>query len=271
MAQLNKTIVTTSWDDGDRADMKLAALFRNYGMPATFYVPIRPYLGRPSISCGEWRELSREGFEIGAHGVDHEHMPSLSREKTLAVVRECKNRLEAALSKPVRMFCYPGGRYTPTTMRCLADAGYEGARTTRMLATRLSFDRFEMPTTVQAFPHPPLTYLKNTLKARRPARMYNYMIGGRRSWVELGKRLFDRVHREGGIWHLYGHSWEIEEHGMWNDLKDLLDYVGGRERVAYLTNGDALERLHPATLAFRQRERVGEDSSSSQHVSTAGR
>ena len=51
------------------------------------------------------------------------------------------------------MFCYPGGHYTRTTIRCLADAGYQGARTTRMLATRSTFDRFEMPTTVQAFAH----------------------------------------------------------------------------------------------------------------------
>jgi peptidoglycan-N-acetylglucosamine deacetylase len=267
----HKTVVTTSWDDGDRADLKLAELLHSRGIPGTLYVPIQPYLQHPALTCAELRMLVEEGFEVGGHGVDHEHMPSLSREKTLSVVRECKNRLEAAVGQRVRMFCYPGGHYTPGTIRCLADAGYDGARTTRMLATRATFGRFEMPTTVQAFPHAGFAYFKNTLKALRPARLYNYMVGGRGSWVELGKRLFDRVASEGGLWHLYGHSWELEEHNLWDQLTELLDYVAGHKKVAYVTNGDALEMLQPGIASFQERALVREDSSGSQQVSTTGR
>jgi hypothetical protein len=35
----------------------------------------------------------------------------------------------------------------------------------------------------------------------------------------MGKILFDRVLKEGGVWHLFGHSWQIEEMGLWDDLK----------------------------------------------------
>jgi len=267
----NKVVVTTSWDDGDRADLKLVDLLHSRGVQGTLYVPIKPYLGRPALSRNELRLLSDAGFEIGAHGVDHEHMPSLSRQQTLTVVRECKNQLESMVGQPVRMFCYPGGHFTPTTVRCLADTGYFGARTTRMLATRSSFNRFEMPTTVQAYPHSGFTYLKNTVKAKRPARLYNYAIGGRSTWVELGKRLFDRVLREGGVWHLYGHSWELEDHQLWDGLAELMDYVSGREGVAYLTNGDALAMLQPGIDAIRERMQSRENTPSSQQVPTAGR
>jgi peptidoglycan/xylan/chitin deacetylase (PgdA/CDA1 family) len=267
----NGSVVTTSWDDGDRSDLRLAELLHGYKIRGTFYVPIQPFGGRPGLTKGELRTLCQQGFEIGAHGVEHEHMPSLSRDKTLAVVRECKYRLEGITGQPVRMFCYPGGHYTPGTVRCLADAGYEGARTTRMLATRPSFDRFEMPTTVQAYPHAGMTYLKNTLKAGRPARLYNYMIGGRNGWVELGKRLFDRVQCEGGVWHLYGHSWELDAHGLWDELAQLLDYVGGREGVSYLTSGGVLELLQPGHTPFRGRALAREDTSRPQQVQTAGR
>ena len=270
MAQ-NRSVVTTSWDDGERTDLRVAELLASRKITGTFYVPIHPYNGEPALTNSELRALSDQGFEIGAHGIDHEHMPSLSRDKTLEVVRECKNRLEVVTGQPVRMFCYPGGHYTPSTVRCLADAGYEGARTTRMLATRPSFDRFEMPTTVQAYPHAGMTYLKNTLKAGRPARLYNYMIGGRSGWVELGKRLFDRVRREGGVWHLYGHSRELEVHGLWDEMAQLLDYVGGREGVSYLTNGDVLELLQPGTARFRGKAMAREDTSGPQQVPTAGR
>ncbi len=267
----NKVVVTTSWDDGDRADLMLADLLHARGVTGTLYVPIEPFQGHPALTRSELRMLSDAGFEIGAHGVDHEHMPSLTREQTLSVVRECKNRLESTVGQPVRMFCYPGGHYTPTTVRCLADTGYFGARTTRMLATRSSFGRFEMPTTVQAYPHSGFTYLKNTLKARRPARLYNYVMGGRHGWIELGKRTFDRVLRDGGVWHLYGHSWEIEAHGLWDGLAELMDYVGGRDEVAYLTNGQALAMLQPGIDAIRERSQTREDTARPQQVSTAGR
>jgi peptidoglycan/xylan/chitin deacetylase (PgdA/CDA1 family) len=237
----------------------------------TLYIPIEPYLGRPAMTRSELRRLSDVGFEIGAHGVDHEHMPSLSRDQTLAVVRECKNRLEATVGQAVRMFCYPGGHFTRITVRCLADAGYHGARTTRMLATRASFERFEMPTTVQAYPHRGFTYLKNTIKARRPARLYHYMIGGRNGWVELGKRTFDRVLQDGGVWHLYGHSWELDDNGLWDGLAELMDYVSGRTGVLYLTNGDALALLQPGIDAIRERALAREDPAHPQQVSTAGR
>jgi peptidoglycan/xylan/chitin deacetylase (PgdA/CDA1 family) len=270
MAQ-HKTVVTTSWDDGDRADLRLAELLHSRGVPATLYIPVEPYLGRPALTRSELRMLSDAGFEIGAHGVAHEHMPSLSRDQTLAVVRECKNRMESTVGQSLRMFCYPGGNFTRTTVRCLADAGYHGARTTRMLATRAKFERFEMPTTVQAYPHRGFTYLKNTLKAGRPARLYNYMIGGRNGWVELGKRLFDKVLREGGVWHLYGHSWEVEDNGVWDGLAELTSYVSRRKGVLYLTNGDALALLQPGIDAIRERVLSREDTASSQQVPTAGR
>ena len=31
-------IVTTSWDDGHKLDLKLAKLLKKYGVPATFYI-----------------------------------------------------------------------------------------------------------------------------------------------------------------------------------------------------------------------------------------
>jgi peptidoglycan/xylan/chitin deacetylase (PgdA/CDA1 family) len=268
---LHRVVVTTSWDDGDRADLKLADLLHSRGVTGTLYVPIQPYLGRPALTRNELRSLSDAGFEIGAHGVDHEHMPSLSRERTLSVVRECKNRLESTVGQSVRMFCYPGGHFTPTTVRCLADTGYHGARTTRMLATRSSFDRFEMPTTIQAYPHRGFTYLKNTVKAKRPARLYNYALGGRNSWVDLGKRIFDRVLREGGVWHLYGHSWEVEDNGLWDGLTELIQYVSNHKGVLYLTNGDALAMLQPGIDAIRERMQSRENTPSTQQVPTAGR
>ena len=48
---------------------------------------------------------------------------------------------------------------------------------------------------------------------------------------------------DGGIWHLWGHSWEIDQLGLWDELAEMLDYVHGREDVLYLNNGDLLQYL----------------------------
>jgi peptidoglycan/xylan/chitin deacetylase (PgdA/CDA1 family) len=136
------------------------------------------------------------------------------------------------------MFCYPRGRYDASVVRVVQEAGYWGARTVSMLATRPNFSPFEMPTTLQIFPHPPLTYLKSVASSRSLQSLQTCLLQLPRlgSWLELGKRLFDTVLEKGGIWHLCGHSWEIEKLGLWNDLSEILDYIGRREGVSYVPN-----------------------------------
>jgi len=62
-------------------------------------------------------------------------------------------------------------------------------------------------------------------------------------WIAIGKKLFDRVLEEGGVWHLWGHSWEIDQMGLWNQMSEMLDYVSRREGVMYLNNGDLVQYL----------------------------
>jgi hypothetical protein len=95
-----------------------------------------------------------------------------------------------------------------------------------------------MPTTLQVFPHVRLTYFKNATRARSLEAWQSCLVQMPRlgNWIELGKTLFDAVLENGGIWHLFGHSWEIENLGLWDDLCQLLDYVCRREGVSYVPN-----------------------------------
>lgn len=244
MHTLNKLkLVTTSWDDGDCADLKLAELLSSKGIRGTFYIPIK-YREKP-LAHAELRTLASGGFEIGAHGWSHRHLWHLQPEDLGQEVRPCKNVLEDILGKQVHMFCYPRGRYDASAVRALQQAGYRGARTVRMLATQLTFDAFEMPTTLQAFPHATSTYLKNVVRGRSLESLQSCFVQMPRlgNWVDLGKRLFDSVLEDGGVWHLYGHSWEIERLGLWDALRELLEYVCRRDAVRYVPNCALLE-LH---------------------------
>jgi len=242
-----RSIVTTSWDDGDRADLRVAEMLRSREVAGTFYVPTAPYGSRPALTHADLRALSSEGFEIGAHGVTHKLLWGLSAKELAEEISPCKPALEDILGREVRMFCYPCGRYDSNVIQALKQAGYWGARTVRMLSTRLEFNPFEMPTTVQVIPNPTSSYIKNVVRARKMDSLQVCLTNMTKlgNWLELGKRLFDDVLENGGVWHLYGHSHEIEKLGLWKDLEEILDYVGKRKEVMYVPNSELIRLLLP--------------------------
>jgi peptidoglycan-N-acetylglucosamine deacetylase len=236
-------IVTTSWDDGDASDLRIAEMLLDRSLRGTFYVPLHPFRDHPALSVSDLRSMTSAGLEIGAHGIDHEILSQLSADETLRVAEKCKHVLEDHLGADISMFGYPRGRYNRRSIDCLQKAGYRGARTTRMVSTRLRFSPFEMPTSSQVYPHTPVRYLRNLTRGCSLRAMYDYFINLRceSDWVQLAKMLFDRVLEQGGVWHIYGHSWEIDELGLWDGLKRVLDYAAGKDNVLYLTNGGLLD------------------------------
>ncbi len=242
------TIVTTSWDDGHPCDLRLAEALAKSGLPATFYVPLFGENGKPVLGSAALRSFVNQGFEIGAHTVTHQVLPALDNEKLTSEVCGSKQLMQDQLGEEVRMFCYPRGRYDSRVIGRGEQSGFLGARTTRMFSQSLKFGRFEMPTSLQAFPHPPLNYLKNLGKRRDLPGLARYFskYAKCKDWVDMGKIMFDDVLRDGGIWHIYGHSWELEEFGLWDGLQELFSYVADRPGVIYATNGKALERAAEA-------------------------
>lgn len=238
-------IVTTSWDDGDPRDLKVAELLRVRRLGGTFYIPILGYNGLPTLGPAGLRALNSEGFEVGAHGLSHHTLPKFRGKELAREVNLPKKRLEDLLGRDVSMFAYPKGRYNATVIRELKRAGYAGARTTEMLGYRLNFRPFEMSTTIHAFPHGQSSYVKNFTRAFHFGRGLEWIARFRQAenWVDLGKRFFDLVLKNGGVWHLYGHSWAIDNENLWDQLKELLDYVSRRDGVLYSVNKEVLKFL----------------------------
>jgi peptidoglycan-N-acetylglucosamine deacetylase len=242
MPTYQRRFVTTSWDDGDPKDLKVAELLQSTDLTGTFYVPIHGFREQKTLDLRDLRALRANGFEIGAHSVSHRALPDLREPDLVREVQDCKQILEQSLGASVPMFCYPNGRYNSRVTRHVQRAGYAGARTTRMLSLRMRFQAFEMPTSMQAYPHSRLTYVRNQAKAKSVSGLLGQCTRLLRSetWVDLGKRMFDHVVEHGGVWHLYGHSWEIQELNLWTDLASLLNYVARHKDVRYVTNGALL-------------------------------
>ncbi len=239
MASLSPVIVTTSWDDGHPLDLKLAELLTEFGIRGTFYVA--PRNGeRPVMTMQDLQELG-QGFEIGAHTRSHASLPDISEGSLEEEILGSKHDLEDMLGTPVGMFCYPAGRYDERARQAVVAADFIGARTTRDYHLTLGADPWQMPTTLQAFPHRLAVRLRHGLRTGNWHGVTELLrIGPGCSWVRLACLFLGEVLETGGIWHLWGHSWEIEAHGLWDDLRTVLAAAAYRDGVSYLTNGEVI-------------------------------
>jgi hypothetical protein len=61
-------LITTSWDDGHRSDLRFADLPEKGGLSGTFYVPATNSESRPVMRP---TEFARQRFQIGGHTQDH--------------------------------------------------------------------------------------------------------------------------------------------------------------------------------------------------------
>ena len=57
-------------------------------------------------------------------------------------------------------------------------------------------------------------------------------------WDALAKAMFDCVVKKGGVFHIWGHSWEIDERHDWERLENVFRYISANPKVNYVTNGE---------------------------------
>ncbi len=232
-----RALVTTSWDDGHPLDLKLADELARRGIAGTFYVAPQNR-ERPVMGHGEIRDLA-ERFEIGAHSLTHPDLRRLSGEALRRELQEGKDELEDILGRQIGMFCYPKGRYNARVRRAVVECGFAGARTTRTFRLGLPRDPWLMPTAMPVRRSGTWAWVAHCARSHSLTGLRIVLGKGRgRPWHELAELLFRHVRHHGGIWHLWGHSWEAEERGMWDELRGLLDAVAGHQDVACVTNGE---------------------------------
>lgn len=228
-------VVTTSWDDGHRLDLKMAKLLKKYHLPGTFYVAPRnrEFSAQDLLNEAEVKALAQE-FEIGGHTLTHPRLATLVPAGAEAEIVAGKKHLENWVGKEIQSFCYPGGNYTQTNLRQVREAGFVMARTVERYAFFTGNKPYEMATTLHAYDHwldlwqifkfvkfNPFTFLKVF-----------------RRWDLIAMMMFDRVCREGGMFHLWGHSWEIDQNGDWDRLERVFKYISGKAEVSYVNNSE---------------------------------
>lgn len=220
---------TFSVDDGHPLDLKVGELLGKHGLTGTFYVPIRNSEGLPTMSQSELLEIARH-FEVGSHTADHCYLCDVPETKAKSQIIEGKARLEDLIGQSVAGFCYPGGRYRQSTLDEVRRAGFVYARTTMNLCFDAGHSRFELPTSIQYYPHSRAVYWRNFANG---GRWHDRLPGLRlalhhRHWIERITALFDYACDHHSTFHLWAHAYEINKLNGWGELDRFFAHVASR-------------------------------------------
>ena len=238
--------ITTSWDDGHCLDQRVADLLDQYGLRGTFYVA-RDYLPQ-RLSEPEIRALAQR-HEIGAHTLTHPVLTDISLEVARSEIAGSKAWLEGVVGAPIKAFCYPRGHSNLALQQTVAQSGYTMARGVEQYHLHPDGMPYNMATTIHIYPFPlrPVPGLRHFRGISEPLRRvlpHVRQLGisplALRSWPALAIDLLRLAASTGGVWHLWGHSWEIEHFQMWGDLERVLAAARQYRMARHVTNSELI-------------------------------
>jgi hypothetical protein len=236
-------IITTSWDDGAIEDFKLAEILNKYNLQATFYIP-KKNNERQVISSGQIRELAST-FEIGGHTLNHVFLTTVSSVIQWQEIEGCFNWLNEIINLPPKSFCAPKGLYSDNILQMVKKAGFTHLRTTHLLNLKGLSPNSILPlmhTTVQMYQHSKYTYFKHLIKRRKFSTLISWLsMHSENELLRLTEKKLESIRiNQTGCFHLWGHSWEIEEYQLWNKLEAVCKLLSNQQDFVYMKNNQII-------------------------------
>lgn len=234
-------LITTSWDDGSVLDFRLAEYLHKYNLKGTFYIP-KTNKERPVMSSQEVNELSAH-FEIGGHTLNHVRLHKVDDKTIKSEVGGCFDWLSQVTGTAPISFCFPGGAHNGRVVKAVQAEGFNVLRTTELLNIQPPSNGL-LPTTVQVYEHSRQTYLRHLIKRRRGENFFRWMCtASTYDLLKLTESYLQYVDKNGGCFHLWGHSWEIEENNLWQKLEQIFRLLSGRIEFSYVENKDVFTAI----------------------------
>lgn len=236
-------IVTTSWDDGHPHDVKVAELLAKYGLKGTFYIPVKND-EHEVMSDNEVLDITSE-FEVGGHTLNHVVLTTLPYTDACKEIECGKKKMEDLIGKELIIFAYPKGHYNQQVKEFVKEAGFKGARTASWFHVGYPDDLYSIHPTIHVYPHPALVHIGHLIKELNLGVLLKYLLNDRcvTDIKYLTAIWLDKIISEGGILHIWGHSWEIEELGLWGELEGILGYISQYKGLNHFTNGEIISRM----------------------------
>ena len=151
-------VVGITFDDGYQNNLINAApILKKYNFSATCYI-VSESIGssntwdldkkitqRPLMTKSEIFEWLNLGMDIGAHSKTHVDLTSISENKALEEIKDCKVNLEEIFKVSISDFCYPFGRFNDLAFSIVKNAGYLSATTMLRGRANSESNRLQLP------------------------------------------------------------------------------------------------------------------------------
>jgi peptidoglycan/xylan/chitin deacetylase (PgdA/CDA1 family) len=234
--------ITISVDDGHETDLRTADLLDEVGLRATFYIPAtNPE--RPVMSNEAIRGIATR-FEVGGHTMHHRPLTGISADESRREIVDGKAWLEDAAQAPVRSFCYPRGKFNASLARQVEAAGFACGRTCHLNLTAPPSNPYVWGVSTQAFSHSRSIQIRHAALERNWTGIANYarIFRGAVDWEDHFASATTHVNTNGGIAHLFLHSWEIDQHEGWDKLRRVLVKARDNSSLVPVTNGELFDQ-----------------------------
>jgi peptidoglycan/xylan/chitin deacetylase (PgdA/CDA1 family) len=241
LATAREKYVTISVDDGHPTDLRTVDLLHKYGLTATFYIP-GANDERIIMEPARIREIDRQ-FEVGSHTMSHIRLTKLSPERAWREIVDGKKFSEDTLGHEVIAFCYPGGKFNRRIQAQVQEAGFLAGRTCRYFLNDYPKDPFSWDISTYANTYPAYVQLRHCLLEYNFSGAYEYLTTFKSNvpWVSQFICALDHVSHNGGIAHLYFHSWEIDQNREWDKLENVFKAIA-QYNLTPVTNGYLFRR-----------------------------
>lgn len=219
--QGKRKALTFSYDDGQRFDRELVAIFNRFGMKGTFHL---------NSGCLSEREDDTDlfvrksevaslyaGHEVAVHGVEHRNLPTLTKQQMVMEIEEDRKALEKLTGGFVQGMSYAFGSYSEEIINVIKPLGIKYSRTVN------ATNGFFPPVDFMAW-HP-------TCHHDGPLERLGEEFLKVPGYIELP------------VMYVWGHSFEFGNKGDYSVIEQFCEKMSGKEDIWYATNSEICEYI----------------------------
>jgi len=218
-------VLTLSYDDGVKQDIRMVELLRSAGIKCTFNINGGCFspegishpeakLHRRMTASQCLRTYTEDVCEVAIHGYNHTFLPNMDSANVCCEIIDDRRALETMFSRQIHGMAYPYGLTNDTVCDILRLCGIYYSRTT------VSTEKFTIPATEAEWLRLPATcHHKNP----RLTELCDKFLA---SYPKYGPKMF----------YLWGHTYEFDDDNNWHVIEDFIEKMKGHEDIWYATN-----------------------------------
>jgi peptidoglycan/xylan/chitin deacetylase (PgdA/CDA1 family) len=233
----DRVLLTTSWDDGNPLDVRIADTLEQFGLVGTFYASTGPD-GRRLINDQDLASGTKH--ELGAHSQNHTIFPELPRSALADGIHWADEEM-SRFGGVGSLVAPPRGKTNASASRFIGQLGF--AVGTGAIVGSGGVTRNSLEPTFQLYPREWKTTARNCVYRRRLPMSSLLVPGARKASPEdrFHQMLLAAPERQRYV-HVWGHAADIHRLNLWGALRDLLA-IATELGLTPVSNTEAFDRL----------------------------